>query len=199
MRRSICGPPSPAGRREFALPDTLRFLIDRLDTPIGEMVIVADAAGRLRALDWDDYGERRAQHLQRAYGSGLALREARDPGGLTSALRAYFSGDLAIIDGLPTDAAGTPFQKQVWSALRTIPCGTTISYGELARRIGRPAAVRAVGLANGSNPIGVVVPCHRVIGANGTLTGYGGGLNRKSWLLAHESPLPLLAAGARGA
>jgi methylated-DNA-[protein]-cysteine S-methyltransferase len=81
---------------------------------------------------------------------------------------------------------GTDFQRTVWQALRRIPCGTTISYGELARRIGRPAAVRAVGLANGANPVGVVVPCHRVIGADGSLTGYGGGIERKRWLLAHE-------------
>ena len=81
---------------------------------------------------------------------------------------------------------GTPFQKTVWRALREIPCGQAISYSELARRIGRPAAVRAVGLANGLNPISVIVPCHRVIGANGTLTGYGGGLERKRWLLSHE-------------
>jgi methylated-DNA-[protein]-cysteine S-methyltransferase len=90
---------------------------------------------------------------------------------------------------LPVKTAGTKFQREVWRALRYIPCGKTISYGELARRIGRPKAVRAVGLANGSNPIGVVVPCHRVIGSNGTLTGYGGGLHRKRWLLQHENAL----------
>src|SRR6185437_637184 len=90
------------------------------------------------------------------------------------------------IDAILTATAGTAFQREVWRALRDIPAGQTISYGELARRIGRPAAVRAVGLANGANPIGVVVPCHRVIGANGSLTGYGGGLHRKEWLLAHE-------------
>jgi methylated-DNA-[protein]-cysteine S-methyltransferase len=82
---------------------------------------------------------------------------------------------------------GTPFQNRVWSALRTIPCGTTVSYGTLAKRIRQPKAVRAVGLANGSNPIGVVVPCHRVIGSDGSLTGHGGGLPRKHWLLAHEA------------
>ena len=87
---------------------------------------------------------------------------------------------------------GTPFQRAVWRALREIPCGETRSYGEIARRIGRPKAVRAVGLANGANPIGIVVPCHRVIGSNGTLTGYGGGIERKRWLLAHEGKVRLL-------
>lgn len=109
-----------------------------------------------------------------------------DPHGLTTAIAAYFSGDLHAIDEISVATAGTAFQRTVWRALRDIPCGTTISYGELARRIGKPDAVRAVGTANGANPIGVVVPCHRVIGANGTLTGYGGGLHRKRWLLDHE-------------
>jgi methylated-DNA-[protein]-cysteine S-methyltransferase len=101
-------------------------------------------------------------------------------------LDAYFHGDLRTFD-LPLHMAGTPFQKQVWQGLLTIPYGTTISYAELARRIGRPGASRAVGAANGRNPIGIIVPCHRVIGADGTLTGYGGGLDRKEWLLAHEA------------
>jgi methylated-DNA-[protein]-cysteine S-methyltransferase len=101
-------------------------------------------------------------------------------------MRAYFAGNLTAIDDLPVATGGTDFQRQVWRALRQIPCGETISYGELARRIDRPAAVRAVGLANGSNPISVVVPCHRVIGSDGSLTGYGGGIERKRWLLTHE-------------
>ena len=104
-------------------------------------------------------------------------------------IKAYFEGQLNAIDSLPVECVGTPFQKRVWHALREIPCGRTVSYSELARRIGRPAAVRAVGLANGANPISVIVPCHRVIGVNGTLTGYGGGLERKRWLLSHEHAL----------
>ena len=112
---------------------------------------------------------------------------ARDPHGLTSAIARYFAGDLHAIDALPVKTAGTEFQRTVWRALRDIACGTTISYGELARRIGRPEAVRAVGLANGANPVGIVVPCHRVIGANGALTGYGGGMERKRWLLDHDA------------
>jgi methylated-DNA-[protein]-cysteine S-methyltransferase len=109
-----------------------------------------------------------------------ALRLARNQ------LNAFFAGELQSFD-LPLQMKGTPFQKQVWQGLLTIPFGTTISYAELARRIGRPGASRAVGAANGRNPIGIIVPCHRVIGANGTLTGYGGGLDRKEWLLAHEA------------
>jgi methylated-DNA-[protein]-cysteine S-methyltransferase len=105
-------------------------------------------------------------------------------------MRAYFKGDIAAIDRLPVDdTVGTPFQRSIWRALRRIPKGKTISYAELARRIGKPRAVRAAGLANGQNPISIVVPCHRVIGSNGTLTGYGGGIERKRWLLEHEGAL----------
>jgi methylated-DNA-[protein]-cysteine S-methyltransferase len=100
---------------------------------------------------------------------------------------AYFDGDVRALDALPVKTQGTAFQSEVWAALRAIPVGQTRSYGQLAAAIGRPSAVRAVGLANGSNPVGVIVPCHRVIGANGTLTGYAGGLERKRWLLAHEA------------
>jgi methylated-DNA-[protein]-cysteine S-methyltransferase len=180
------------------MPDALRLFVDRIETPIGELVVVVDREGRLRAVDWDDYEERRLRLLARHYGEGgFTVEPARDPGGLASAISGYFEGDLGAIDGLPVETAGTGFQREVWAALREIPCGATISYGELARRLGRPAAVRAVGLANGANPVGVVVPCHRVVGSNGTLTGYGGGVERKRWLLDHEraacpGQLPLL-------
>ena len=98
----------------------------------------------------------------------------------------YFAGELTALDSLQCATAGTEFQRRIWSALREIPAGTTTSYGALADKIGKPGAARAAGLANGSNPISIIVPCHRVIGANGALTGYGGGLPRKQWLLAHE-------------
>lgn len=165
----------------------LHFLMDRLSTPIGDMLIVADKGGNLRATFWTE-GDRDLQRaLQRVYGAvTIELAQARNPHGLTAAIARYFAGELHAIDELPVQLGGTLFQKTVWQALREIPCGTTISYGELAKRIGQPAAVRAVGLANGANPIGVVVPCHRVIGANGSLTGYGGGIERKRWLLEHE-------------
>ena len=170
------------------MSETLHLLIDRIDTPIGEMVIIADHDGNLRAVDWTDHDPRARNFLRLHYGkNGFTLTPARNPSGLSEAIRNYFAGDLTALDNLPTKTNGTLFQRQVWQSLREIPLGTTISYGELAKRIGRPAAVRAVGLANGSNPVGVIVPCHRVIGANGSLTGYGGGLNRKRWLLEHEN------------
>jgi methylated-DNA-[protein]-cysteine S-methyltransferase len=170
------------------MPDTLHLFLDRLDTPIGTMLIVTDTEGNLRALDWSDYEPRMRGLLRRHYGEhGFSLEPGTAPPNVTRALQQYFAGELTAIDALPVKTAGTPFQREVWQALRTIPCGTTASYAGLAARIGRPAAVRAVGSANGSNPIGLVVPCHRVIGSNGALTGYGGGIDRKSWLLQHES------------
>ncbi len=170
---------------------TDRLAIDHLDTPIGRFAIVVDALGRLRAAGFTEGHARMEREL------GSVLERARDPNGLTSALRRYFGGDLSALDGLPVAAAGTPFQNSVWAALREIPCGEMRSYADIARRIGKPAAVRAVGLANGSNPVGVVVPCHRVIGSNGALTGYGGGIERKRWLLEHEAAQGRLAVGAR--
>lgn len=169
------------------MAEQLQFLVDRLATPIGELLIVADRAGNLRTIDWTDHETRMRQLLDRQYGKGsYAFTTARDPGGLTRAMRAYFKGDIAAIDKLPVETAGTPFQTSVWRMLRKIRGGKTISYAELARRIGKPRAVRAAGLANGRNPISIVVPCHRVIGSDGSLTGYGGGLPRKKWLLEHE-------------
>jgi methylated-DNA-[protein]-cysteine S-methyltransferase len=171
--------------------EPLTLLIDRLQTPIGELLIVADESGKLRTIDWTDHEARMRVLLDRAYGKdGYRLKPARDPGGLTKAMRAYFKGDIAAIESLPVEAPGTPFQKSVWRELRKVGKGKTISYAELARRIGKPKAVRAAGLANGQNPISIVVPCHRVIGSDGTLTGYGGGLPRKQWLLQHEGAWP---------
>lgn len=169
------------------MADILHLLIDRIETPIGEMLIVADRDGHLRAVDWTDHQTRMLRLLRLHYGDdGFRLQPGRNPGTLTGAIGRYFAGELTAIDSLPVQTAGTPFQREVWRALREIPCGVTLSYAKLAERIGRPSALRAVGLANGSNPVGVVVPCHRVIGANGSLTGYGGGIERKRWLLKHE-------------
>jgi methylated-DNA-[protein]-cysteine S-methyltransferase len=169
------------------MPEPLSLLIDRFDTPIGEMVIVADHDGNLRAVEWTDHEDRLHKSLRLHYGpNGFRLEPARNPSGLSDVMKRYFAGELAAIDELPVRTAGTPFQRDVWRALRAIPHGTTVSYARLAEQIGRPKAVRAVGLANGSNPIGVVVPCHRVVGSNGSLTGYGGGIERKRWLLQHE-------------
>jgi methylated-DNA-[protein]-cysteine S-methyltransferase len=172
----------------MGMTEVLRLLVDRTPTPIGELMLVADGDGRLRATHWTDHDSDLGALLRRQYGeTGFTLEPAADPGGLTSRVTAYFDGQLDAIDRLPVALVGTPFQRAVWTALRDIPCGTTTSYSALAQRIGRPAAVRAVGLANGANPVGVVVPCHRVVGADGSLVGYGGGIPRKRWLLDHES------------
>ena len=169
------------------MSDPLHLFLDRLSTPIGQMMLVADEAGRLRLAFFSENEDPIHRHLTYQYGRGkFHLAPASDPHGLTRALARYFSGDLHAIDELPVETTGTPFQREVWHALRTIPCGTTISYGKLAEQIGHPSAVRAVGTANGANPIAIVVPCHRVIGADGSLTGYGGGIERKRWLLNHE-------------
>lgn len=169
---------------------SLQLLVDRINTPVGELAIVVDELGRLRAVGFCEGHARMQQELGiGAKGQDLQLTAASDPGGLSSALRRYFAGELRAIEGLPLVMEGTDFQRSVWRALQEIPCGETRSYGDIARRIGNPTAVRAVGLANGKNPIGIVVPCHRVIGQNGTLTGYGGGIERKRWLLAHEQQL----------
>ena len=169
------------------MAEPLSLFVDRLATPIGELIVVADGGGQLRAIDWTDHEARLKHLLDRFYGKGrYTWTLARDPAGLTSAMRRYFKGDIAVLHGLPVATSGTPFQTSIWKALRRIKDGTTISYAELASRIGKPKAVRAAGLANGRNPISIVVPCHRVIGSDGSLTGYGGGLSRKQWLLAHE-------------
>lgn len=163
------------------------FRLETLETPTGRMLVVTDDAGTLRAADWETHTERLNRLLRLHYGEGVKL-ETRPgaPSKAATALTAYYEGDIAAIDGIETATAGTAFQRDVWKALRDIPAGKTWSYGDLARHIGRDKAVRAVGLANGSNPVAIIVPCHRVIGANGSLTGYGGGLERKTWLLAHE-------------
>lgn len=169
------------------MADGLQLFLERVDTPIGELLLVADGEKNLRAVDWAEYESRMHRFLRLHYGEGeYSLEPAASPSHLSAAMENYFAGELGAIDNLPVKTAGTPFQRAVWSALREIPLGATESYGKLAERIGRPTAVRAVGLANGSNPIGIVVPCHRVIGANGSLTGYGGGMERKRWLLEHE-------------
>jgi methylated-DNA-[protein]-cysteine S-methyltransferase len=149
-----------------------------LETPVGPLEIVVDD-GALVSLQFVDEGDPPIDAPSR--------QSTEEPSAILEALRAYFAGDLAALDAIPVRFdRGTPFQREVWRVLQTIPVGETISYAELARQVGRPSAFRAVGAANGRNPIGVVVPCHRVIAADGTLGGYAGGLERKRWLLAHE-------------
>jgi methylated-DNA-[protein]-cysteine S-methyltransferase len=166
-----------------APPEGLAF--DRIPTPAGEALVMWDGELRLRVFDWAGFEPRMRSLLERHYGP-TQPKAAVAPPALKGALSAYFDGDLTSLDAIACATGGTPFQRTVWAALRQIPAGTTLSYGALAQRIGKPAAVRAVGLANGANPIGLVVPCHRVIGADGSLTGYGGGIERKRWLLRHE-------------
>jgi methylated-DNA-[protein]-cysteine S-methyltransferase len=161
------------------------FFLDRLQTPIGVALLVTDAEGALRALDWEDYESRMKELLRRQYGA-LILKDARAPDAIKTALSDYFKGDLASLDTIKWRVAGTPFQRKVWTALPKIPAGTTMTYGALAARLGVEKAVRALGHANGSNPISIVIPCHRLIGVNGSLIKYGGGLSRKRWLLEHE-------------
>jgi O-6-methylguanine DNA methyltransferase len=163
----------------------LRLSLDRHASPIGAILTVTDADGSLRALDFLDHESRMRRLLRLHYGT-YVLTDARCDGRIAAALAAYFAGCFDALGDLPVRTGGTDFQREVWTALRAIAPGKTSSYGEIARRLGRPQASRAVGLANGSNPIAIVVPCHRVIGSNGALTGYGGGLHRKEWLLAHE-------------
>src|SRR4051812_44791497 len=161
------------------------FNLDRLPTPIGTALLVTDADGLLRALDWEDYELRMQQLLRLHYGT-VELKNARAPRELRAALTGYFKGDLDRLAAIEWRVAGTPFQQKIWHALPKIPAGTTLSYGALAARLDVPRAVRAVGHANGSNPISVVLPCHRLIGGSGSLVKYGGGLERKRWLLQHE-------------
>ncbi len=157
---------------------------DRVPSPIGLVLAVADEAN-LVALDFEGYEPRMHALIAKRY-RDFHLVESVDPLGVRGALAAYFAGDFAALDALPVETGGTDFQRQVWQALRRIPCGTATSYGRLAASLGRPAASRAVGYANSLNPIAIVLPCHRVVGGNRDLTGYAGGLDRKRWLLDHE-------------
>jgi methylated-DNA-[protein]-cysteine S-methyltransferase len=161
------------------------FELERVPTEIGAMLVVTDAEGRLRALDWTDYEQRMSDLLRRQVGA-VTLVERAHPSAARMALERYLQGDLRALDALEVVHGGTAFQRRVWRALRAIPVGETISYGELARRLDMPTGARAVGLANGKNAIAIVVPCHRVVGTDAKLTGYAGGLTRKRWLLDHE-------------
>jgi methylated-DNA-[protein]-cysteine S-methyltransferase len=173
----------------------MNLFLDRIPSPLGTLAVVTTDAA-LIAVHFDDYDERLERSLRARYGAFALREEAETRLGVRDALEAYFQGDLFALDTLVTHTSGTDFQRTVWHALRAIPAGTTLSYGALAQAIGKPQAMRAVGLANGANPIAIVIPCHRVIGANGTLTGYGGGIARKRWLLAHERREPALFAPA---
>lgn len=158
--------------------------VSEVATPLGRMLAVSDGR-RLVALEFADKEERMLTLLRRRFGT-VQLEQRQGRTGVTDRIDAYFAGDVAALASVPVLTGGTPFQEQVWAALRDIPAGATVTYGDVARRIGRPQASRAVGRANGLNPIALVIPCHRVIGSQANLTGYAGGLERKRWLLEHE-------------
>ena len=169
------------------MSETLRLFIDRIDTPLGRLAVVADEG--TGSGPWGGPTAHHARMERQLSGRAERPAEARARRIRAGSRPRSAPTSTAIsprLSGLPVVFDGTEFQRRVWRALREIPCGETCSYGDLALRIGNPKAVRAVGLANGANPIGVVVPCHRVIGADGSLTGYGGGVERKNWLLEHE-------------
>lgn len=159
--------------------------LERLPSPLGALLLVADDDGFLRALDFADC-EARMHRLLGLHYESYALSAGGIQVTTRNALSAYFEGDLGALTGIALKTRGTAFQRDVWTALAAIVPGTTMSYGAVAQAIGRPNACRAVGLANHVNPVAIVVPCHRVIGATGALTGYAGGLARKAWLLRHE-------------
>lgn len=165
---------------------TLHLTLERLPSPIGAMLLLCDERQRLRSLDWEDHEARLKNLLRRQYGDEVVIAQTRVRSPAHLALESYFAGELTAIDAIKVETGGTEFQKKVWKALRAIPAGATQSYAQLAARIGHKAAVRATGAANGANPISIVVPCHRLIGSDGTLVQYSGGLERERWLLRHE-------------
>ena len=188
LYRSVHGE-TPADRRRRSLKgQAMQLTLSRYDAPVGELLVVTDLGNILRALDFSDFEERMLTLLGRHYGT-VVLSNGSAPARVTAALDAYFSGDLVALESLEIATGGSAFQRSVWAALRQIPAGETTGYGALAALLGNPGAARAVGLANGANPIGIVVPCHRVIGASGALTGYAGGVERKRWLLRHEGAI----------
>ncbi len=160
-----------------------QLLLEQVATPIGDVVIISNA----QCVVYLDFGDNQAR-CQRLLGQRYTKFELipTPQTKLSEAVARYFAGDLAALDAIPVDLAGSEFQRKVWLALREIGVGQTMSYGQLAAKVGTPTAARAIGMTNGQNPISLVLPCHRVIGANQSLTGYAGGLERKRWLLRHE-------------
>jgi methylated-DNA-[protein]-cysteine S-methyltransferase len=169
--------------------------VDQVRSPLGTLTIVA-AGDALCGLDFP-VGRSRMRAWIRSRFPRAVLERRRDPNGYATRVRAYFSGDLGALDGIAVDCGGTLFEEQVWNALRAIPAGTTTTYRELAELVRHPRAIRAVGRANARNPVCLVIPCHRVIGSDGHLTGYGGGIWRKRWLLEYEGVAPSPSARTR--
>jgi methylated-DNA-[protein]-cysteine S-methyltransferase len=176
---------------------------DEIPSPIGKVRIVVDN-GKLAALDFEGFDTRMHKLLSKRYGAfqvnpaaqdahgngflGYAFVKTPNPWGFSEAVSRYFAGEVEALAGLPVSTGGTAFQQACWQALRSVRVGTTATYAQQAQRMGSPKAVRAVGAANGQNPVALVIPCHRVKSAH-SLTGYAGGLWRKEWLLRHEGAL----------
>jgi methylated-DNA-[protein]-cysteine S-methyltransferase len=154
-----------------------KLLVDQFDSPVGRLCLAVNEQGVIRQLTW----------TRDSLPAPERVKAVQNPFGLRTRLESYFQGNVSLLDELEAEGHGTEFQRRVWSALRAIPVGTTSTYKRIAVDLGKPTAMRAVGGANHVNPIGIVVPCHRVIGHDGSLTGYAGGLERKAWLLAHEA------------
>jgi methylated-DNA-[protein]-cysteine S-methyltransferase len=180
-------PETSGDNRDMTRPS--RLGLDRLPSPLGEILLVTDEAGAVRALDFHDYLPRMTRLLRLHYGD-LSPENGGAPASVRQSLGAYFDGQLDALSAIAWATGGTAFQRAVWTALLDVPAGQTSTYAALAARLGKPAATRAVGAANGANPIAILVPCHRLVGATGALTGYGGGLERKAWLLRHEGARP---------
>ncbi|NGN42358.1 methylated-DNA--[protein]-cysteine S-methyltransferase [Mesorhizobium sp. CGMCC 1.15528] len=161
---------------------------ETIDTPIGHLVLLADGEGRLCAAEFEDCGHRLDRWLRRRFGpDGYVLVPGHVPAVTAKAFSDYFAGKIEALDEITVKLSGTDFQNAVWQALRHVEAGKPLAYSALAARIGKPKAIRAVGTANGANPLSIVVPCHRLVGAGGDLVRYGGGLERKRWLLDHEA------------
>jgi len=177
-------------RGDVLVEDTgisMRLEYDEFESPIGRLLFTSDGEA-ICTLGFAGLEERTFPPLERRFGQ-VELRKESDPLKLKKSLRDYFDGNLTVLDRIPVRGGGSPFQETVWRALREIPAGETRSYGQLAAQLKMPQAARAVGRANAVNPVAIIVPCHRVIGASSSLTGYGGGLDRKQWLLRHEGAL----------
>lgn len=174
--------------------------LEALATPLGKLRLYSGVDDTLVAVDWLDIRERTHALLDRRFGRGSWRADPREhaPTAAMDAMRRYFAGARAALDGLSIDLQGSPLQDEVWAALRAVPAGRTEAYAQLAARIGRPGSARAIASAVAANPLLLVLPCHRIVGAGGALAGYAAGIERKRWLLEHEGALARLASGASG-
>lgn len=185
--------------RQLSTPASIApvaLFLDTIDTPLGDFLLLSDGDGVVHAADFADCEARLRALLRRSRGAAsLDIEQGTVPSGLKDKVAAYFAGDVSALDSIPLAPRGTGFQSTLWAGLRAVPPGSTLSYAAMAAAMGRPTAVRAVGHANGANPFCIIVPCHRLIGADGGLVGYSGGLLRKRWLLDHERQCAAISDG----